>query len=35
MNELESGLDDLAATQTKLRRWVEESIRLLGLEKLG
>jgi hypothetical protein len=35
MDELESGLDDLAATQTKLRRWVEESIRLLGLERLG
>jgi len=35
IDELESGLDDLAATQMKLRRWVEETIRLLGLQELG
>lgn len=33
--ELEGTLDDLPATQLKLRRWVEESIRLLGMEKFG
>ena len=33
--ELEGTLDDLSATQLKLRRWVEESIRLLGMEKFG
>ena len=35
IDEIESGLDDLAATQMKLRRWVEETIRLLGLQELG
>ena len=33
--ELEGTLDDLAATQLKLHRWVEETIRLLGMEKFG
>lgn len=32
---LEKGLDDLGATQTMLRQWVEESIRLRGLQHLG
>jgi hypothetical protein len=35
IDEVESGLDDLVATQVKLRSWVEETIRLLGLQELG
>jgi hypothetical protein len=35
IDELERGLDDLVATQMKLRGWVEETIRMLGLQQLG
>ena len=35
IDDVESGLDDLIAMQLKLRGWVEETIRLLGLQALG
>ena len=35
IEELESGLNNTQATQIKLMRWVEESIRMLGLQTYG
>jgi hypothetical protein len=35
ITQVESRLDDLAATQVLLRGWVEETIRMLGLQHLG